>query len=64
MVSQKVVVVLLIVAIVFSIVSVALTLTLGNFRPADNQANVQQGPGGDTNGNLELSIEPWTGTPP
>ena len=57
--TKKTVVLLLILAIVFSLVSVALTLTLGDFRPVSNQATT---PGqqviGDTNGNLELLVEP------
>lgn len=62
MVSQKVVVILLIIAIVFSLVSVALTLTLKDFEPVGQHVAQSPGVGANSGGNLQLSVEPNTGT--
>jgi len=54
--KTKLVVILLIIAIIFSIGSVVLNLSLLNFKPV---ANFQQQyrPSGNLNGNLQLFIE-------
>ncbi len=54
---NKVIVVLLIIAIVFSVVSVILTLSLNNIKPVGS--NVQQGQSsvGLQDGNVALNVE-------
>lgn len=59
--TQKVVVLLLVLAILFSIISVTLTLTLHGFEPVTSRSNSQTGAGANSGGNLQLSVEPSTG---
>jgi hypothetical protein len=58
MVSEKVIVVLLIAAIVFSVASTLLNLSVINFDFKPVQLNIPSSVAqGDTNGNVHLSIE-------
>lgn len=54
---NKVIVVLLIIAIVFSVVSVILTLSLNNVKPVGSEIKQNGNSVGEQKGNLALNVE-------
>lgn len=54
---NKVIVVLLILAIVFSVASMVLTLSLNNIKPVGSQLSQRGNPVGEQSGNVALDVE-------